>query len=45
MLLKLEELFLTGKYNPSRTIALVGSEVKDAQYYTVIEGAPVAQCC
>ena len=39
---KIGELFLTGKYNPTRTIALVGSEVKDAQYYTVIEGAPVA---
>jgi Na+-transporting NADH:ubiquinone oxidoreductase subunit A len=33
------ELFLTGKFNPTRTIALVGSEVKVPQYYTVTIGA------
>lgn len=39
---KIGELFLTGKFNATRTIALVGSEVKDAQYYNVIQGAPIA---
>lgn len=33
------ELFLTGKFNPVRTIALAGSEVKNPQYYTVTVGA------
>lgn len=36
------ELFLTGKFNATRTVALVGSEVKDAQYYNVISGASIA---
>lgn len=36
------ELFLTGKYNPTRTVALSGSEVKDAQYYTIIPGAQIS---
>ena len=35
------ELFLTGKLNLSRTIALVGSEVKKPQYYTIKVGAQV----
>ena len=35
------ELFLTGKYNATRTVALVGSEVKEAQYYNVISGAAI----
>lgn len=33
------ELFLTGKFNPTRTIALVGSEVKAPQYYEATIGA------
>ena len=36
------ELFLTGKYNATKTIALSGSEVKDAQYYTIISGAQIS---
>jgi Na+-transporting NADH:ubiquinone oxidoreductase subunit A len=36
------ELFLTGKFNSTRTIALVGSEVKDPQYYTIIPGAQIS---
>jgi len=36
------ELFLTGKYNATKTLALVGSEVKDAQYYSVIQGAAIS---
>ena len=36
------ELFLSGKLNLTRTIALAGSEVKDAQYYNVIAGASIA---
>ena len=31
-------LFLTGKYNPSKIIALAGSQVKDPQYYKIIQG-------
>lgn len=33
------ELFLTGKFNATRTIALAGSEVKTPQYYKTIIGA------
>jgi Na+-transporting NADH:ubiquinone oxidoreductase subunit A len=36
------ELFLTGKYNANKTIALCGSEVKDAQYYNIINGAQIS---
>ena len=36
------ELFLTGKLNLTRTVALAGSEVKEAQYYNVIAGASIA---
>ena len=36
------ELFLTGKYNATKTIALCGSEIKDPQYYTVINGAQIS---
>lgn len=32
------ELFLTGKYNPTRKVALVGSGVVDPQYYEVTTG-------
>ncbi|HRZ32343.1 MAG TPA: Na(+)-translocating NADH-quinone reductase subunit A [Flavobacterium sp.] len=35
------ELFLSGKFNATRTIALAGSEVKEPQYYNVIVGAQV----
>ncbi|WP_445719483.1 Na(+)-translocating NADH-quinone reductase subunit A [Flavobacterium sp.] len=36
------ELFLTGKFNSTRTVALVGSEVSEPQYYNVITGAQVS---
>jgi Na+-transporting NADH:ubiquinone oxidoreductase subunit A len=36
------ELFLNGKFNATRIVALVGSEVKEAQYYNVISGAAIA---
>jgi len=36
------EFFLTGKFNATKTIALSGSEVKDAQYYTLISGAQIS---
>jgi Na+-transporting NADH:ubiquinone oxidoreductase subunit A len=32
------ELFLTGKYNPERIIALTGAEVKDPHYVSVRQG-------
>ncbi|MGY5351902.1 Na(+)-translocating NADH-quinone reductase subunit A [Wenyingzhuangia sp. IMCC45533] len=32
------ELFLTGKYNPIKLVALAGSEVKNPQYFTVAAG-------
>lgn len=35
------ELFLTGKFNAKRTIALVGSEVKEPKYFSIISGANV----
>ena len=35
------ELFLTGKYNPSKIIALAGSQVDSPQYYKVIQGAQI----
>lgn len=34
-------LFLTGNYNPAKTIALAGSEVSAPQYYTVISGQEI----
>ncbi len=33
--------FLTGKYNPSKVIALAGSQVKDPKYYKIIQGAQI----
>ncbi|MFT4698965.1 MAG: Na+-transporting NADH:ubiquinone oxidoreductase subunit A, partial [Flavobacteriaceae bacterium] len=36
------ELFLTGKFNAERIIALAGSSVKTPKYYTTIIGAEVA---
>lgn len=36
------ELFLTGKYNPSKVIALAGSQVEAPQYYEVIQGAQIS---
>ena len=35
------EFFMTGKFNAKRTVALVGSEVKDPQYYSIIPGASI----
>ncbi len=35
-------LFKTGIYNPEKTIALVGSMVKEPQYYNVIPGADLS---
>ncbi len=34
-------LFLTGKYNPSKVIALGGSQVDGPQYYSLIQGAQI----
>lgn len=34
--------FMTGRYNPKRTIALTGSEIKDPQYFDIIPGSNVA---
>jgi Na+-transporting NADH:ubiquinone oxidoreductase subunit A len=36
-------LFLTGKYDASRIVALTGSEVKAPKYYKMIIGSPVAK--
>jgi Na+-transporting NADH:ubiquinone oxidoreductase subunit A len=36
------ELLLTGKFNAERTIALAGSSIKDAKYYTTKIGAEIA---
>jgi Na+-transporting NADH:ubiquinone oxidoreductase subunit A len=36
------ETILTGKYNPERIIALVGSTVKTPRYYTVKQGAEIS---
>lgn len=36
------EMLLTGKFNPQRTIALVGSSVKKPQYYTTKIAAEIA---
>ncbi|MFA8300915.1 MAG: Na(+)-translocating NADH-quinone reductase subunit A [Hyphomicrobiales bacterium] len=35
------ELFMTGQYDPKRTIALTGSEVKEPMYYTTKLGASI----
>lgn len=35
------KLFLTGKYDVSRKIALTGSEVKNPQYYNIIAGCNI----
>lgn len=34
-------LFLTGKYDATKTVALTGSEVKKPQYYKLISGASI----
>ena len=34
-------LFLTGRYNPKRIIALTGSQIKEPQYYEIIQGAQI----
>jgi len=34
-------LFLQGKYDPSRVVALAGSQVESPEYYTVIRGATI----
>jgi Na+-transporting NADH:ubiquinone oxidoreductase subunit A len=34
-------LFLKGKYNPTKVIALAGSQVEDPQYYKVIQGTQI----
>lgn len=36
------DLFLTGKYNPTKIIALAGSQVEDPQYYKVIQGTQIS---
>ena len=36
------DFFMTGKYNPERNIALVGSKVKEPKYYTIKAGANLA---
>ncbi len=36
------EMLLTGKFNPQRTIALVGSSVKKPQYYTTKIGVEIS---
>lgn len=36
------EMLLTGKFNPQRTIALVGSSVKKPQYYTTKIGTEIS---
>ena len=41
-LLIIGETILTGKFNPSRTVALVGSSVKKPQYYTTKIGAEIS---
>ncbi|MFS4416321.1 Na(+)-translocating NADH-quinone reductase subunit A [Maribacter sp. 2307ULW6-5] len=41
-LVVLGEYVLTGKYNPERTVALVGSSVKKPQYYTAKIGAEIS---
>ena len=35
-------LFLTGKYNPTKVIALAGSQVEGPQYYSVIQGTQMS---
>jgi len=35
-------LFLTGKYNPTKVIALVGSQVENPQYYKVLQGTLIS---
>ena len=35
-------LFLSGKYNPTKVIALAGSQVDGPQYYSVIQGAQIS---
>lgn len=35
------KLFLSGKYNPTKIFALSGSQVKDPQYYKVIQGTQI----
>jgi Na+-transporting NADH:ubiquinone oxidoreductase subunit A len=35
------ELFLTGKYNPTKIVALAGSQVDNPQYYEIRNGAQI----
>ena len=35
-------LFLTGKYDPTKVIALAGSQVEGPQYYSVIQGTQIS---
>ena len=35
------ELFLTGNYNPTKIIALAGSQVNDPQYFKIRQGAQI----
>ncbi|RUA11864.1 MAG: NADH:ubiquinone reductase (Na(+)-transporting) subunit A [Flavobacteriia bacterium] len=35
------QTLLTGKYSPSKVIALAGSQVKDPKYYEIIQGAQI----
>jgi Na+-transporting NADH:ubiquinone oxidoreductase subunit A len=37
------KLFLTGKFDAARTVALTGSEVKSPKYYKTLIGAPVSK--
>ncbi len=36
------KLFLEGKYDPTRVVALTGSEVKDPKYYKVVAGTSIS---
>ena len=40
-LVTIGNLFLEGKYNAEKIVALAGSEIKDPQYYTIKAGAEV----
>jgi Na+-transporting NADH:ubiquinone oxidoreductase subunit A len=42
-LAQIGRLFLEGKYDASKTIALAGSEVKNPQYYQVISGVNISK--
>jgi Na+-transporting NADH:ubiquinone oxidoreductase subunit A len=40
---RIGDLFLTGKYNPSKILALAGSQVEAPQYYQVTQGSQVKE--